>query len=241
MKNIFKLFIIIPIIFINTASNCKQFGIITTNGLRIREAPSIKAKEIKQINKGLIVEIISDNNKFEEIDDYSSMWYKIKIDNITGWVYGGYLSHGKYCYIDNDVIAWISTYYKNKYRFYRFNYLSKKNNIDKSFEIKCVMPGEFVFSKSMQYVAFDDGTDVVGEILIYKISDGELLHSSSYCPRFHLKWDEETIKYKHVFYLGDCCLLWEEEIFVNGKIIKGTTKGKGKYHCSGLNRDPKCQ
>jgi hypothetical protein len=67
--------------------------VIAGNGLNLRAEPTTQSKIICTIPFLTKVKIIDKNDELIKIDGISSQWYKIKVDNITGWIFGGYLSN----------------------------------------------------------------------------------------------------------------------------------------------------
>ena len=65
----------------------------TQENLRLRVHPNLEADTILIINRGEWVQIIEEG-EIEIIDDLTSAWVKIKLQNATeGWSFGGYLGY----------------------------------------------------------------------------------------------------------------------------------------------------
>jgi len=60
----------------------ERSGIVTGNGVNVREAPDLSAKVLTQLNKNDSIKIIGESNG----------WYNIAYNDITGWMHGDYVS-----------------------------------------------------------------------------------------------------------------------------------------------------
>ena len=83
-------------------SNCT--AIVITNNLRIRSHPNLssESKTIGMLKKFERISLYEETEKRDEIDGLKAPWYKIKMGEIVGWVYGGYV---KIYFYDEDVAA----------------------------------------------------------------------------------------------------------------------------------------
>ncbi|MBE7413012.1 MAG: SH3 domain-containing protein [Leptospiraceae bacterium] len=64
--------------------------IVTADILKIRENQGIESEEIGSISRGTVVNVKDVGNE-ESIDGINGRWLKIKSDDYSGWVFGGYL------------------------------------------------------------------------------------------------------------------------------------------------------
>jgi len=64
--------------------------IVTADILKVRENPGLDSNEIGSIPRGTIVKVKEVGNE-ESIDGTNARWLKIKSEDYTGWVFGGYL------------------------------------------------------------------------------------------------------------------------------------------------------
>jgi hypothetical protein len=62
----------------------------TDGPLRIRNNPNLTSAQIGSLNTFEMVPILEKDNSIITIDDLTDYWYKIKKDNIEGYVFGGY-------------------------------------------------------------------------------------------------------------------------------------------------------
>ena len=67
-----------------------NWGVVTSNFLRLRERPSKTAKVLAGIPKGIIIEILSNTEIQETIENETAFWYRINFDGLPGWVFGAY-------------------------------------------------------------------------------------------------------------------------------------------------------
>lgn len=68
-----------------------NWGVVTSNFLRLRERPSRESTVLIGIPKGIIVEILSNTETPETIEEETAFWYRVNFDGRFGWVFGAYL------------------------------------------------------------------------------------------------------------------------------------------------------
>lgn len=90
LKKIFSLLIILFIFSLNSFSQPTQLTITGTN-VNFRDTPSTAGKIVGKLNLQDIGEIIEKGKK-ETIGANTDYWYKIKCNNLTGWVFGTFTS-----------------------------------------------------------------------------------------------------------------------------------------------------
>ncbi|MBN1574808.1 MAG: SH3 domain-containing protein [Deltaproteobacteria bacterium] len=73
----------------------KENGTITGDNLRVRKAPSVKARIIGELNKGERVEALFKTDFSETIGGTNAPWYNIYCFETNGYVFGGYLELDK--------------------------------------------------------------------------------------------------------------------------------------------------
>jgi len=67
-------------------------GHINDDNIRIRSNPNTNSEILGLLNMGDSVTVIDTSNEKVTINNYNNYWYKIITnDNITGWVFGGYI------------------------------------------------------------------------------------------------------------------------------------------------------
>ncbi|GHT70908.1 hypothetical protein FACS1894110_23140 [Spirochaetia bacterium] len=62
-------------------------------GLRVRAEPNINSEKIYLLNNGQEVSILDKDINNVQIDGINGSWYLIQTEEITGWVFSGYLSN----------------------------------------------------------------------------------------------------------------------------------------------------
>ncbi|GHT71977.1 hypothetical protein FACS1894110_25950 [Spirochaetia bacterium] len=62
-------------------------------GLRVRSEPNINSEKISLLKNGQEVSILNKDMNNVEIDGINGNWYLIQTEEITGWVFSGYLSN----------------------------------------------------------------------------------------------------------------------------------------------------
>jgi len=67
--------------------------VIAGDGLNLRSEQTTQSKVVKTLPFLTKVEIIERDDDLITVDGISSQWYKINVENTTGWVFGGYLSN----------------------------------------------------------------------------------------------------------------------------------------------------
>jgi len=68
-----------------------DWGVVTSNYLRMRERPNKDAGLLHGLTRGSIVEILSKTGETETIENETAAWYSINLDGFRGWVFGAYL------------------------------------------------------------------------------------------------------------------------------------------------------
>jgi hypothetical protein len=66
--------------------------VMAGDGLNLRSEPSVRSRIICALPFLTKVIIIDKDDNFVIIDGIKSQWYKVNIENNTGWLFGGYLS-----------------------------------------------------------------------------------------------------------------------------------------------------
>jgi hypothetical protein len=67
-------------------------AIVNANKVRIREKPSINSNILSVVNKGDVIFILDRSDRAEIIDAMDEYWFKVKFENISGWIYGYYIT-----------------------------------------------------------------------------------------------------------------------------------------------------
>ena len=110
MENKKEIICIVAFLFLLISVSCKQeekekivlpptsvltvrsnWGVVTSNFLRLRERPSKQAKVLSGIPKGIVVEILSNTEIPVTIEKETAFWYRVNFDGLYGWVFGAYL------------------------------------------------------------------------------------------------------------------------------------------------------
>jgi len=148
----------------------------------------------------------------------SNGFYNIDFNGTRGWIREDMLVQNFRVSKDGEKVAWLS----QPITFILYDVKSKKQS---TYEIEADL-AEFELSDSCKYFAFNEGTDVVGNILIFKTETGEQVYSAPF-PRHEMVWEGEKISIqKIVTECKDHKVRWEEEIFNDGVVSAGTKKGE---------------
>lgn len=83
----------------NSAQNQDKTGTVKASMLNVRKAPNTSAQVVGQLTNGFKVTII----------ESSGEWYKVKYNNLTGWVSGSYVAVAKQGSSENVVKASVPT------------------------------------------------------------------------------------------------------------------------------------
>jgi hypothetical protein len=221
----FSLFVFFTFLIFPSLYPKDETAVVIGSGLRMRKEPNTQSTVIGSLNKGDLVRIQTKKNR-EKIGENNSFWYEIKHENKRGWVYGAYLHMNPHINLKNNTVVWTEEH-KNEHM--KRNMFIKRPGMG-IVTIKYWEPSlGFELSQTFQFVAIDDGTDMVGTLTIYDTYNGEQLYSESY-PRNLPKWNGETIIIEEVYHVGNGCFLWREVIFDNGTIKQGKKTGESGYH-----------
>jgi len=125
MKKVIVLFIILfPILQIY--SDIDYLYVNAFDGLNIRTDPNLNSKIIKTIAFGEKIILLEINDEKVTIDNITGSWVKVKWNNLTGWMFNGYLSKS----IDDVLLLQYNIYIKetNKMK-YDDNYIFKSETL----------------------------------------------------------------------------------------------------------------
>ena len=71
--------------------------VITSTHLRLREQSSIESPVVTTLWRGNVLEVLSKQNRREEIEGETDYWYQVRYGGLQGWVFGSYLGfHSSY-------------------------------------------------------------------------------------------------------------------------------------------------
>jgi len=70
--------------------------------LNVRSEPNKESKVIGKLKKNTLVKVISQTNKYEEINGIKSNWKKIQFEKTEGFVFSGYLSENSIIHTQSD-------------------------------------------------------------------------------------------------------------------------------------------
>jgi hypothetical protein len=70
--------------------------------VNIRNEPNLNGRIIGQLQLDDSVFIKEKTNNLQEIDNVLAYWYKIKKDDIEGYIFGGYIAEKRFKYIDRN-------------------------------------------------------------------------------------------------------------------------------------------
>ena len=71
--------------------------VITSTHLRLREQSSIDSPVVTTLWRGYVLEVLSKQNRREEIEGETDYWYQVRYGGLQGWVFGSYLGfHSSY-------------------------------------------------------------------------------------------------------------------------------------------------
>jgi uncharacterized protein YgiM (DUF1202 family) len=68
-----------------------RWGVVSSNYLRLRAKPSRDADVIDGLTKGTLVEILTNTERKETIEEEKDYWYRVNLGGVKGWVFGAYL------------------------------------------------------------------------------------------------------------------------------------------------------
>jgi len=69
-----------------------NWAVITSSHLRLREQPVVSAQVVTTLWRGYVLEVLSKQDRREEIEGSSDYWYQVRFGGLQGWVFGSYLS-----------------------------------------------------------------------------------------------------------------------------------------------------
>lgn len=91
-----NLLILLLTIFVTYTSSASadlpKQAIVLNDEVRIRDQPSSKGKYVSILYKNMIVTALEKSDQAMDLGGESHYWYKIKNNDVTGWIYGKFLS-----------------------------------------------------------------------------------------------------------------------------------------------------
>ncbi len=160
-------------------------------------------------------------------------WYKIAFNDLSGWINENDISFQYYYDSNMKLYHWVIEVDNpnHKYGFIKIiciKYLSNNEILQIRTEPDMC---RYYFSRNYKYVVADLGSDIIGSIHVYDVKSNKLIHKDSF-TRHKIEWTGNNFYYDRVIKVtwGNKFYLWERMYFKDGKVIKGTKKGKGQYH-----------
>ncbi|TGM56958.1 SH3 domain-containing protein [Leptospira vanthielii] len=95
MKNLFLFAFVLLVLFQCKKTPTIEVGknaFISATVLNARKTPTLDGEKVGKLKLGDEVKVLERSEKDTEIDGLSAYWYRIQSKEITGWVFGGYLS-----------------------------------------------------------------------------------------------------------------------------------------------------
>ena len=68
-----------------------DWGVVTSNVLRMRSDPNQSATILTHIRLGELVEILSRTVQKDLVDEQTAYWYQVNYGGLRGWLFGSYL------------------------------------------------------------------------------------------------------------------------------------------------------
>ena len=96
-----------PILFAFNEFKPNEYYYMLADGVRIRSQPNLNGEIIGRLPIHSRIKVISSEEyeSYQEIDGVSAYWYLIEYENITGYIWGGYIAANTLIYdIDNNGI-----------------------------------------------------------------------------------------------------------------------------------------
>ncbi|MGE8844193.1 SH3 domain-containing protein [Leptospira terpstrae] len=93
-----KISLLIISLFVISNVNCykpKNLYVTANDYLSLREEPNLSSKVILTLPRGTLVKSLDEVDKQITISEKNGKWTKVEVFEITGWVFGGFLSEEK--------------------------------------------------------------------------------------------------------------------------------------------------
>lgn len=115
------LFLIIFAVAPVSISATPSRAFINDTEVLVREEPTTASRAIDALDKNTVVDVIQTSDKKQKIGNESYHWYRIRTSDLTGWVYGKYvsmdLSKISNPYRDTDDMKWYFSRFGNSTQF----------------------------------------------------------------------------------------------------------------------------
>jgi hypothetical protein len=68
-----------------------RWGVVSAAYARVKADPSSQSEDISYLRKGTLVEVFAREYGREVIDEERGLWFGVRVDGKSGWVFSGYL------------------------------------------------------------------------------------------------------------------------------------------------------
>ncbi len=220
----------------NREQDCSSYKdyVVTVESLNIREAPGKDAKVIAGLKQSDRIQACASPSRMDTIDGNEAAWFRVKMGNSTGWVFGAYLLDTNLGQASANVIA--------RQEEGRILIVSKNN------PEPCIVPvpqGASVIidiSDKDDFVALSPGTDVFRALLFVETASCRMIKIDSVVElgsgSGRTEWEEGAYRYRKVSAIprrpGNDCPRWTGMKFQNGKEEATGESGmypKGSHMC----------
>ncbi|MGE8722468.1 SH3 domain-containing protein [Leptospira terpstrae] len=95
MKKLFLFTLVLLVLFQCKKTPTIEVGksaFISATVLNARKTPTLEGEKVGKLKLGDAVKVLEKSENEAEIDGLSAYWYRVQSKEITGWVFGGYLS-----------------------------------------------------------------------------------------------------------------------------------------------------
>lgn len=187
-KKRMKKIIIICLFVLSVDVFSSNFFIVNSDNVNLRENSSINSKIIKVLNKNFKVEVVEKNSENVLIGKYFGSWYKVKYNNIEGYILSSFLDDGN----------------SEKFHVFYDDFYKKIIERDNKALLKIQYPLEFVVLTSN-----DSNEDVEAKYMVNndKLQIRDLLNGNGKLsdPQFLLQKDLIVVYFE---YVGTSTAFW---------------------------------
>lgn len=207
--------LLFPVLAVEGVSSGETTLALVISPSELYEKSDATSKSLSEIEMNSIVKVLPPAGE-KEIKVAGGFYY-VEYNGVKGWIPEESLSLCSHKSKDGKKFAWMDV--DGGFIFYDL----KKNKIS-TFSTEGA-PENFEMSESFRYIAIKNSSYSIPRLEIHNVATGEFVYRSPYNDN-RLEWKGEKIVIEK--YVGQCKegrLQWEEEIFNDGKVSKGTRKG----------------
>ena len=201
----------------------QERAVVTHDGLRLRQTPSLEAGLVTMLDRGAVVQILDRTAGTTRIGTLEAPWYRVRRGEREGWTYGAYLAFNILVNPALDIVVYFQEDPKDPL-LVTYHILSPSREVDRKQEI---YEAQVRFSPSLHYYVVTDLKGVVGGIAIHDCLTGEMVHHARIVAPAPA-WNGEDLTFRAVVREEGGLIRWQGRIFRAGVVADARNSGTSR-------------